>query len=367
MMKEEVSDEEIINALSDIGRKVLEQMMRGENPFIEMKLRTLSNVYFDERDRIIKLGNLKQKRYFLNVAQSKKFMQTLLVAERIKWLLERNRSLSKRQLFYTLKHTIPGTKENTFDEQDESDDVLEDLEVTIDVLVERFNIIADSKGVMAGPLVVEDKGDVIDLTKMGSAGYAVPGIVEPDVVKFKECSADYVLVVEKAAVWNLLNEDRFWEKENCILLTGKGQPSRAERRMVHRLHKELGLPVYVFTDMDPWGYYIYSVYKQGSINLAHFSMKCGVPEARFIGFCTADVKQFNMPSDSFIKMKDVDYKRIDELMNYEWFKNKEWQNELKTLKKFGNKIEQDALVMKGLEFTAKEYLPTKIENKMFLP
>ncbi len=366
-MRDDVPDEEIIEALSEIGRKVLMQMMEGENPYIEMKVRTLSNVYFDEKERIIKLGDMKQRRYFLNAGQAKKFMQTLLVAERIKWLLERNRSLSKRQLFYTLKHTIPGTKENTFDEQNESDEILEDLEVTIDVLVERFNIIADSKGVMAGPLVVEDKGDTIDLTKMGSAGYAVPGIVEPDVVKFKECSADYVLVVEKAAVWNLLNEDRYWQKENCILITGKGQPSRAERRMVHRLHKELGLPVYVFTDMDPWGYYIYSVYKQGSINLAHFSMKCGVPEAKFIGFCTSDVNEFNMPSDAFIKMKDIDFKRIKELKNYEWFKNREWQKELDSLRKFGYKIEQDALVMKGLEFTAKEYLPTKIENNMFLP
>ena len=96
-------------------------------------------------------------------------------------------------------------------------------------------------------------------------------------------------------------------------------------------------------------------------------MKCGVPEAKFIGFCTSDVKDFDMPSDAFIKMKDIDFKRIKELKNYEWFKNREWQRELDNLRKFGNKIEQDALVMKGLEFTAKEYLPTKIENRMFLP
>jgi hypothetical protein len=40
-----------------------------------------------------------------------------------------------------------------------------------------------------------------------------------------------------------------------------------------RFEKELKIPIYVFCDMDVYGYYIYSVYKQGSINLAFFSEK----------------------------------------------------------------------------------------------
>jgi len=50
-----------------------------------------------------------------------------------------------------------------------------------------------------------------------------------------------------------------------------------------RLHEEHGLPVYVLVDNDPWGYYIYSVVKQGSINLAFESERMAIPKAKFIG------------------------------------------------------------------------------------
>jgi len=358
-----LTDKEIIEKLVKLGIKVINDLKKGENPALNIPLRSLSNVYYDENTGLIKLKDSFQERYYFNIGQSKKFMQTILIADRIKWLVEQNKTLSIRQLFYTLKHTIPGFKENTFDTQDESDPIIEDIEVLIDVLRENLNLFASSKGVLAGPITIIDSGDEIDLSKLGSAGYGVPGIVEPDVVKFKDCNAEYILVVEKDAVWARLNEDKYWKKNNCLLLTGKGQPSRAERRILKRMHTELKLPVYIFTDMDPWGYYIYSVYKQGSINLAYFSEKSGVPKAKFLGFKMSDVKNYNMPQDSFIKMGEQDYKRLKELSKYAWFQTKEWQKELKELKKFGNKIEQDALVMKGIEFAAKEYLPTKIENK----
>ena len=56
-------------------------------------------------------------------------------------------------------------------------------------------------------------------------------------------------------------------KHNCIMTHGGGQPPRGVRRILHLLHHELKLPVYCLLDNDPWGYYIYSVIKQGSINL----------------------------------------------------------------------------------------------------
>jgi hypothetical protein len=45
-------------------------------------------------------------------------------------------------------------------------------------------------------------------------------------MEFKKSEAKFVLVVEKFAVWNVLNQMRFWEKHKCILLTGKGQGER---------------------------------------------------------------------------------------------------------------------------------------------
>lgn len=362
-----MAKDELIKRLSGVGKKVYEELKQAENPKLSLPIRSLSNVYYDEDAGMIKLKDATQDRYYFNIGQAKKFMQTMVMAERIKWLIEQEKTLSIRQLFYTLKHTIEGTQENTFDDQNtESDPVIEDIEVLTNILRENLNLFASSKGVLAGPMTIIDNGDEIDLSKLGSAGYAIPGIVEPDKIQFKDCKADFVLVVEKDAVWSRLNEDKFWKKNNCLLLTGKGQPSRAERRILRRFQDELNLPVYIFTDMDPWGYYIYSVYKQGSINLAYFSEKSGVPNAKFLGFKMSDVEKYDMPKDAWIKLNEQDNKRIKQISEYEWFKSKEWQDELKSLKKFGHKIEQDALVMKGIEFTANEYLPTKIENKDWL-
>jgi DNA topoisomerase-6 subunit A len=201
---------------------------------------------------------------------------------------------------------------------------------------------------------------------MGAAGGAVPASVEPENFKFKKCTADYILVVEKYAVWNLLNQQRYWEKNNCILMTGKGQPARAERRLVARFEKELKLPIYVFCDMDIYGAYIYSVYKQGSINLAFFSEKAAAPSAKYIGFNVDDYVKFKLPKTALIKMHDDDLKRIKEVKAYDWFKSKDWQEELTKLEKFGYTIESDALVAKSIDFTAKVYLPTKIKNKAWL-
>lgn len=360
---------EIARELQDMGEKVLEDIEVDKNPSLEILTRALDNVYYDEKEGLIKLGNNTQKRYYFNVAQARKFMQTLLVAKQIKWLLEQDKpALDIRQLFYMLKHEIKGTRENTFDTQEESDPIIEDIEVMTKSLREQLKLIATPKGVLAGPLVVKDKtGDTLDYSRMGSAGGAVPPIVESDFFEIKESGAEYVLVVEKYAVWNLLNQQKYWKKHNCLLLTGKGQPARAERRLLKRFESELKIPIYIFTDMDPWGYYIYSVYKQGSISLAYFSEKAACTSAKFLGLSTSDRVEYKLPPSSLIKLDDEDYARIEELRNYKWFASREWQKELKDLKDGGYKIEQDALVAKSIEFTANVYLPNKIEQKRYLP
>jgi len=364
-----MSKEDILKALEAEAKQVLKTINDIKNPKIQIPLRTLTNVYFDAKEKMIKLGERKGARSFFNTGQAKKFMQTMLVAAQIKSLiLQKSPTLDTRQLFYLLRGTMANSDEDKFDSQDESDAIIEDIEVIIDALREELGLIAVPKGVIAGPLVVEDvaSGDIIDYTKMGAAGGAIPASVEPEILKFKKCTAEYILVVEKYAVWNLLNQQRYWEKNNCILMTGKGQPARAERRLLARFEKELKIPIYIFCDMDVYGYYIYSVYKQGSINLAFFSEKAAAPSARYIGFNVDDYEKFKLPKTALIKMHDDDLKRIKEVKAYEWFKNKPWQEELDKLAKFGYTIESDALVAKSIEFTAKTYLPAKIKNKEWL-
>ncbi len=355
---------ELLSNLKKIGDNVINSFKNNANPTIKIPSRTLSNVFFDKVNRMLALGDNVTERSFLNLGQSKKFMQTVLIASKLKEVLEKGNTVGLRQLYYMSKHSLGSSNENTFDDQDESDPIVEDIEGLLDALREELGIFAATKGKLAGPIKIRDRGDLINAGKLGSSGYGIPSIVEDNIINFEDHDAKFVLVVEKEQMWNRLNEDKFWQKHNCIIITGKGQPARGDRRMVRRLHEELKLPVFVFTDMDIWGYYIYSVYKQGSINLAHFSRKAAVPDAKFLGFKTSDVERFNIPKDHWIKMNKGDAKRIKEISDYEWFRDDaKWQKEFKRLVKFGYKIEQDALVAKAIKFTSNEYLPTKFEEK----
>ncbi|MBI1374383.1 MAG: DNA topoisomerase IV subunit A [Phycisphaera sp.] len=336
------------------------------DPGVDIPTRALSNVDFDEKAGMIRMGSNTQRRNFFNLGQAKKFMQTTLVAAGCSELIRQKKTTSIRDLFYHCKHTIEGSKENTFDEQSESDPIIEDLEVALASLREELGLFAEPKGAMVGPMVIEDNKDTIDLSKMGSGGWAIPSIVEDHIIKFKRGSAKYILLIEKGAVWRRFSEDRYWEKHKCMIIHGGGQPPRGVRRLIWRMHNELKLPVYVLVDNDPWGYYIYSVIKQGSINLAFESERMAIPAARFIGMSAYDAERFDIPKTVSIKLNDNDTRRAKEIMAYPWFQRREWQKEIKHMLKLGVKLELEALSNKDFSFITEHYLPRKLKDKQWL-
>jgi len=192
---------------------------------------------YDQKSRTLKLGDKIGTRSFFNVAHSKKFLQTIEVASIIKKeLLTSGKHSSLRDVFYMAKRTIPGTHVNLVDEQIETDKAIEDLEVITELSREQMHVNANKNGSVAGNVVIEDKGDVIDWGRLGSGGWSVPSNVEE--IKFKKVSAKYVLYMEKAAVWERLNEDKFWLKNNCIIMSSQGQTTRGIRRLLQRLYEE---------------------------------------------------------------------------------------------------------------------------------
>jgi DNA topoisomerase-6 subunit A len=345
-----------------LAEAVVQQVKSGKNPHVDVPTRTLANVRFNQKSRIIELGNDKQKRLFFNVAQAKKFMQTFLVGSACQELLGSGKTTSIRDLYYLTKHTIGDARQNTFEEQEESDPIIEDLEVTIDALREELHLFASNKGNLVGEITLLDSGDTIDARRMGSGGWGVPSIVEAEVIKFKKCEAKFILLVEKDAVFRRLNEDRFWKKHHCILIHGGGQPPRGVRRLLNRMHVELDLPVYVLVDNDPWGFYIYSVVKQGSINLAYESMRMAVPKARFLGLSTFDKKSFGLPDNVTIKLTDDDQKRAKQMLGYPWFDKKIWRHEIEGLMKSGIKLEIEALSSMGISFVSEKYMPKTLAD-----
>lgn len=360
-------DEQTVKKITDFGTSVVKSSLAMRDPAVDIPLRTATNTSFNKKRRILEMGKNTQTRNLFNFGQARKFMQTILLAKGCKDLIERGKTASLRGMFYAGLHTIEGTKEKTFADQSESDGILEDLEVSMQALREELHVFAKKRGAMVGNITLIDSGDEIDCRRMGSGGYAIPSITEPNVVQFKKCEADFVLHVEKDTVWQRFNEDRFWETHNCILTEGSGQPPRGVRRLLQRLNQELGLPVYCLLDCDPWGHYIYSVIKQGSINLAFESQRLAIPDAKFLGIRAKDYERCELSDDVKIDLNDRDIARAKQILNYPWFADKKpWLQEIKKMLSNGFKMEVESLITKDISYVTETYVPERLAEQDFL-
>ncbi len=364
--KPSVADQKI----ETMGTGIVRDIKSGNPPKFTTITRTRSNVIFDKAKGYLKLGDSTEERTFTNVSQSKRFMQTIAIASKCHRFVKENLHTTIRGLYYQLKFSLgEDIDENIFSEQSESNPLIEDLEVSLGLKREELNLNANRKGVLAGNMkIIDTFGNEkieIDCSKQGRSGWAIPSDVDND-IEFVNVKAKYVLVVEKDALWQRLNEDLFWKKENCILITPQGQAARGTRRLIRKLSDQ-GLPVYVFTDSDAWGWYIYWTIKTGSINLAYIGSEVATPEARFLGVTMSDLDKYDFLNKLTINASEVDLKRAQEMLDYEWIgKYKEWRVELERMIKSKKKLEQDALQGPRLTFVD-DYIRDKINGKEYLP
>ncbi len=356
--------------LESLGKLLVGDINSGKNPKFITAARTKSNIVYDSKSGFLGLGRAKEERSFINVAQSKRFMQTVAIAAKCHRFLAENLHTTIRGLFYQLKYSLgEDIDESIFSEQSESNPLIEDIEVALDMKREDLNLNATRRGVLAGNIKVIDRfgGErtEIDCSKQGRSGWSIPSDVDND-IEFVDMTAKYVLIVEKDALWQRLNEDGFWKKENAILITPQGQATRGTRRLIRKF-ADMHIPIYVFTDSDAWGWYIYWTIKTGSINLAYIGKEIATPEARFIGVTISDLDKYEFLKKLTIKATEVDLKRAQEMLGYEWIRqHKEWVTELERMIKSKIKLEQDALQGPRLTFVD-EYIREKIKNKEFLP
>ncbi len=369
-MAQKKPEKNATSKLKDFGNGIVRDIESKKSPKFVTGSRTRSNIVYNEKKGYLSLGPAHEERDFLNISQSKRFMQTVAIASKCHKFINENLHTTIRGLYYQLKYSLgEDVDENIFSEQSESNPLIEDLEVALDLKREDLNLNANRKGVLAGNLKISDMfGDerqTIDASKMGRSGWAIPSDVDND-IEFLDVKAKYVLVVEKDALWQILNEMGLWKKENCVLISPQGQAARGTRRLIRKF-ADMGLPVYVFNDADAWGWYIYWTIKTGSMNLAYIGNEIATPEAKFIGVTMSDIEEYDFLKGLTLKATDVDLKRAEEMLSYPWInRHKEWAEELKKVLKTKTKLESDALQGPRLTFV-QDYLREKIKNKEFLP
>ncbi len=368
--KNSALDDVTLGAIRDSASGVHQQVNKRGKPDMAFPIRSLANVKYAEKKGYFEIGGQKKVRA-LTVNTVKSFAQTLRMMGLSKTLVETNDFATKRDAYYQSKNW----DDARFDEQNESDAVMDDIEAMFSVRGlsrEQLRFIPDEHGgAVAGNLVVLDPdretGEVerIDCTRFGSGAYSIPSTVEH--LSF-ETDAKFILAIETGGVFQRLQSHKFWQTADCILVSLAGVPTRATRRFIRKLSDESKIPVYAFVDCDPYGISnIYRTLKVGSGNAAHLSQFFCVPQARFLGVTPQDIRDYQLPTHPLL---DVDIKRArDALKNDPFFKaHKPWQKAMNDLLQMGVRAEQQALAKWGLNYVIDEYLPRKLANVgQFLP
>lgn len=363
-------DKKTVALIHNTAERVHRDILKGQKPDLAFPIRSLQNVSYAEKKGYFEIGKQKKTRT-LTVNTVKSFAQTLRMMSLSKNLVETNDFATKRDAYYQSKNW----EDAKFDEQAESDAVMDDIEALFSVdgiSREQLRFVPDEHGgSVAGQLVVLDPDietgeiETIDCTRFGSGAYSIPSTVEH--LSF-QTDAKFILAIETGGVFQRLQSHKFWQTSNCILISMAGVPTRATRRFIRKLSDECHIPVYAFVDCDPYGISnIYRTLKVGSGNAAHLSQFFCVPQARFLGVTPQDIIDYQLPTHPLL---DVDIKRAkDALKNDPFFKaHPAWQGAMNQLLKLGVRAEQQALAKWGLNYVIEEYLPQKLANvNRFLP
>jgi len=361
------SKSNVVPMILDVAKDIYSKILKKKSPELESPLRSLNNVKYDEKDGYFELLG-KTKKRSLTAASVKTFAQTLRMMSLSKELVEKDDIASKREAYYISKNWA----EARFNEQPESDAVMDDIEAMLMVNREQLGFIPEEKGgEVAGKLIVVDQDPdtgkelKIDCTKFGSGAYSIPISVEH--LKF-ETNAKFILAIETAGMFQRLVKHKYWKDANCVLISMGGVPTRACRRFIRKLSDDKKIPVYVFTDGDPYGFFnIYRTLKVGSGNAAHINEFFCVPNAKFLGVTPADIIDYKLPTHP---LKEVDVKRAKDAMKNDPFvqHHRDWQKAIKQMISMKVRAEQQALAKHGLNFVISDYLPKKLKNpKSWLP
>jgi DNA topoisomerase-6 subunit A len=347
--------------LIDLAAQFYDQFQRGEIPEMSVPTRTKSNIVFDEDENVWVYGDRESTRSANSVRGAQKLLKAIYTIDFLSEQLEQDRSSTLRELYYLSESW--DVEEAQFSSQDESNQLVEDLEIVSEVTREDFHMRPEESGAtIMGPLHLREQTrrgerEIHCQKDVGEGGYQIPN--NPDTIEFLDHDADFVLCVETGGMRDRLVENGFDDEYNTIVVHLKGQPARATRRITKRLHDELDLPVTVFADGDPWSYRIFSSVAYGSIKSAHLSEYLATPEAQYIGIQPEDIVEYDLPTDP---LSDSDVSALESELEDPRFQTDYWEEQIEIQLDIEKKSEQQSLASHGLDFVTETYLPERLDE-----
>ena len=342
--------------------EIYSQLEKRQFPKVSLKKHSIDNIVKVKNGYI--LGDKKIIKDSSNVAHIRSLTQLTWIASVAQKLIEEDKTCTLRDLYYMIvpEEILPKKIVEENKGQAETNKSVMELETYLETPREEFNIFPEERSDIFGDLTIEYtspieyKGIQVNLTQNPDGTVIGPRLAKSKLIK---TSADKILVIEKGAIFTRCLEEKTWKHFNSILIHTAGQPPRATRIFIRRLHEEFNIPVYILTDGDPWGLAIAVTIKYGSISSAHIENMATV-NAKWLGVWASDIIKYDLPS---IKFDDKDVSRLNSLEKDPRCKEDSlFSKEIMEFKKINKKCEIEAGSKYSLEWIVTEYLKEKLEN-----
>jgi DNA topoisomerase-6 subunit A len=165
----------------DLARSIYTQLDRGEIPRMKLPLRTKQNIAFQMREGVWRLGRSMGTRSARKLDGALMLLRTFYLVDFINEMAKEGKTSTLRELYYISE----GWEESKFHSEDESNLLIEDLEVMCERLREDFRLHPEENGAsITGDLTIREtnrKGIVKKINcrdDVGDGGYALPFNVE---------------------------------------------------------------------------------------------------------------------------------------------------------------------------------------------
>jgi meiotic recombination protein SPO11 len=348
-----LSADDTSERIVDTALDILNETLTSGRPAFDIPSRSGDNIVWDEIRDLLLLGMKTISRPYHSLASVVDATRTARVMEIVFTLLKSNLHATKREVYYS--------DVNLFREQRYSDKIIEDVASMIKTTRDSIHVVASARGSAMGRVTIRDGGDIIDLMKMGTGGWAVTPFL--DQLEIVESDAEFIILSEKDAAVMRLAEAKYWNRQPCIVLTGKGSGDIATRAFLKMLVKELEIPAFALVDSDPYGHYIYSVFLRGSKRLSYESPFIATPDLKLLGVLSRDLDEYKIPKSVRIPMQPTDIKRVKDMLKEPFVrKNKPWVEDLELMLKLKEKAEIQAFASHSFEYLTDEYLPRKLDS-----
>jgi DNA topoisomerase-6 subunit A len=287
--------------------KLAEQMLKdleaSKRPVLEAVKCALDNSYYDAKVGYLTPGK-KMVRTELNVSSVQKLARVVFMLEILLRNLDIGAVNTKRELYYISKGLIKSDnhlRPLNFEDQDESDSIIDFIGDMLEVYREELNCFANDRGgqTYSQQLVVTEtlpdgEKAVVDLSSLGTTPFQPKN--RPQALKLKaKKKIDFCLVVESEGTAGTLATMGFTKRNPCILMGAQGVPSNGVRGWCKLIQDQLDVPMYFFGDLDAYTLQnIFRTLKAGSAASLIRNGDFSAPDVRFLGVLPEDVKKYDL-------------------------------------------------------------------------